>query len=463
MKRIYKKIAYFTLAATLSLAFLADSAGAQSKKDLKKSKQLVEQGNKLFKKKDFRNAIGKFSEALTVVPTNADALFWRGFSHYNLQENDAAYVDLSNALARGYKAVDIYKIRWFLNYERKDLPAALADARMALQADPNDLALLQAAGGISFELNNYVDALDFFSRAAKKSSENGDLHYSVARAHYALGNTQGEEAFASEAIKKRTRFLGESYFLLGDSYYKQGKSDEAIDAFMKALTAKPDIYAAYPTLADVYRSQNRFNDAIEILRDGLRQFPNDGNFYTDLSWYYSLSNQHDEAIQAAQAGIKLLPNQYMAYTNLCRAYNDVNKPEMAISACNNALRLKPDDGETYFYLGRANSLLNRSAEASRHYKRAVTGLLDFTRDNPNSSDGFYLLGNALFADDQRDRAIEAYIRSLQLNPRFVKAIYNLGVIQALQNNKSAAMEQYNALLGLDADLAEKLRATIDRP
>ena len=462
MKRMNKKFTIFSLIISLALTLFAYSVPAQSKKDLKKSKQLVDQGNKLFKKKDYRNAIGKYSEALTVVPTNADALYWRGYSHYNLQENDAAFVDLSNALARGYKPADIYKLRWFLNYERKDLPAALADARMALQAEPTDLAILQAAGGISFELNNYADALEFFSRAAKKDTNNGDFHYSVARAHYALGNTQGEENAAEEALKKRTRFVGESYFLLGDALHKQGKSDQAVEAYRKAIGAKPDIYEIYPSLADVYRSQNRFEDAINVLREGLRVFPNDGNFYTDLSWYYSLSNRNDDAIQAAQAGIKFLPNQYMAYTNLCRAYNDVGKPEMAIAACNNALRLKPDDGETYFYLGRANSLLKRSSEASRHYKRAVAGLLDFTNSNPNSSDGFYLLGNAFFADDQRDRAIEAYSRCLQLNPGFVKAMFNLGVIQALQNNKPAAMEQYNALLRLDADLAEKLRAAIDQ-
>lgn len=462
MKRINKKLALFSLLLAFSVPFFADSAFAQSKKDLKKSKQLVEQGNKLFKKRDYRNAIGKFSEALTVVPTNADALFWRGYAYYNLQENEAAFVDLSSALARGYKPADVYKIRWFLNYQRKDLPAALADARMALQANPDDQALLQAAGGISFELNNYADALEFFSRAAKKDSNNGDLHYSVARAHYALGNTQGEAAAAEEALKKRTKFVGESYFLLGDAYYKQGRGDEAIETYKKAILAKPDIYELYPSLADVYRSQNRFTDAINVLREGLRVFPNDGNFYTDLSWYYSLSNRHDEAIQAAQAAIKFLPNRFMAYTNLCRAYNDVGKPEMAIIACNSALKLKPDDGETYFYLGRANSLLKRTAEASRHYKRAVAGLLEFTKANPNSSDSFYLLGNAFFADDQPEKAIEAYQRSLQLNPGFVKAIYNLGVIQALQNNKTAAMEQYNALLRLDADLAEKLRAAIDQ-
>jgi hypothetical protein len=49
-----------------------------------------------------------------------------------------------------------------------------------------------------------------------------------------------------------------------------------------------------------------------------------------------------------------------------------------------------------------------------------------------------------------------------LSPRFVRARYNLGVIQVVKKNKTAAMEQYNSLLALDPTLAAKLKTEIDR-
>jgi superkiller protein 3 len=152
----------------------------------------------------------------------------------------------------------------------------------------------------------------------------------------------------------------------------------------------------------------------------------------------------------------------MAYTNLCRAYNDLKRPELAVTACNNALKLNPEDGETMFYLARAYDFAGRRGDATLYYKKAVVGLEKFTSQTPDYSDGFYLLGNAYFADNQREKAVEAYQKCLSLSPRFARARYNIGIIQVLQKNKTAAMEQYTSLLTIDQSLAGKLKAEIDK-
>ena len=82
--------------------------------------------------------------------------------------------------------------------------------------------------------------------------------------------------------------------------------------------------------------------------------------------------------------------------------------------------------------------------------------------NPDSAENFYLLGNAYFADNQREKAIEAYEKCLELSPRFVKARYNYAITQLRQKNKTAAMEQYNRLLEMDPELAGKLKVEIDK-
>jgi tetratricopeptide (TPR) repeat protein len=152
----------------------------------------------------------------------------------------------------------------------------------------------------------------------------------------------------------------------------------------------------------------------------------------------------------------------MAYTNLCRAYNDAKKPEMAIRECNNALKRKQTDGETFFYLARAYDLTGKSAEATKYYKQAVVGLIEETSKNPYQPDGFYLLGNAYRADNQFDKAIAAYSKCLELSPKFGRARYNLAIIQLLQKNKTAALEQYNLLREFDPELAGRLKVEIDK-
>ena len=74
----------------------------------------------------------------------------------------------------------------------------------------------------------------------------------------------------------------------------------------------------------------------------------------------------------------------------------------------------------------------------------------------------YLLGNAYFSDNQRDKAIETYNKCLELNPRFAKARLNLGRTLVLKRDKAGAMVQYNELLKIDQKRAAQLKADIDK-
>ena len=454
------------VAGLLLATFLASPADvtAQSRKDSRKARQIAEKAAAAFVKRDYRAAIDGYAQAIAVEPNNPDHHFWKGVGHHYLNENDLALPELNLAMERGFKKpLELYRIRWRVHYAAKNYDAALADIRQGLALDATNLELLQGLGDISYAKGEFREAVDAYQKVALKDPNTaGDVYLHIARAQSSLGNIDGQISSAEEAIKRRTQHLADAQLLIADGYYAQRKFDEALAAYQKVIVTKPDTYSAYDRMAEIYRVQNRFNDSIDILRRALRAFPNDGRIYTSLSWYYSLADRNEEAIQAAQAGIRFLPNEYLAYSNLCRAYNDSNKPEMAIRECNNALKRNPNDGETYFYLARAYDLAGKPDLATEHYKRAVAGMIEFTKNNPNSPDGFYLLGNAYFADNQREKAVAAYARCLELSPRFVKARYNMAIIQLRLKNKTAAMEQYNRLLELDPELAGKLKAEIDK-
>jgi tetratricopeptide (TPR) repeat protein len=455
-------MAVFGLATSLLFVSFVSAQGP-TKKDQKEAKKLTEQAKKAFDQRNYRNAVDTYKQALMLVPTNAESHFRKGYSHYVLKENDLALAEFELALNQGYaKPLEIYSIRWGLYNEKKDFAAALVDIQKVLAAQPTNTEALIALGDINYSKGAYRDAIDAYQKAAPKATNPGDLFYWIAKSYSALGDVNGQASAAGQAIGKGTKHLGDAYYLMGDANQKLRKYTEALDAYNRALAANPATYDVYGRMAEMYRSQGKFNDAIEISKRGLRAFPNDGNFYTDLSLYYSLADRPDDAVQAGLAGTKLLPDKPLAYTNLCRAYNDVNKPDLAVSACNSALRLNPNDGETYFYLGRAHDLAGRDEEATKYYRRAVTSLSEYTKNKPDSADGFYLLGNAYFADKQREKAVDAYLKALSLSPGFARARYNTGIIYALQKNKNGALEQYNQLLTIDPALAAKLKVEIDK-
>jgi superkiller protein 3 len=459
-----KIILSFMTICLLLTAFSASVSvvNGQTKKQIKQAKKLADEANRSFQKKDYQTAISKYAEAITLVPNFPDTHYWKGYAHYYLNEYDQAIVELDTALERGYKPLDIYKLRWFLNYQKKNYDAALKDVEQGLQLDPSNLTFNLAVGELNFAKGSYQQALTAYEKAVEIDPNNADTHYSIAASYAALGDTSKQLQSALEAVRRNTKHLGEAYFLIGDGYQKTRKFNEAADAYLKAMSAKPDIYATYHNLSDIYRNQNRFEEAIVVTNKGLKIFPNDGNLYIDLGWYKSLANHNFEAIIASKKAVELAPNQYAGYTNLCRAYYETKQYELALTSCNTALKLNPDDGEANVYLGFTYLSLNKVETANKFFTKAVDGLGEFTKNNPDYSDGFYLLGNAYYYVGQPQKAIEAYNKCLELSPRFSKARYNLGLTYFVTKNMSAAKEQYEELLKIDKDLAAKLKQTIDK-
>lgn len=465
-----EKMTRKTLLTLLSLCLLlacftafSVDARAQTKKELKAARDLTDDGNSAFNKRNYRAAIEKYAQAIAIVPNSPDAHFWKGNAHYNLKEYDHALSELDTALAQGFKSSQVKGIRWYVNYEKKNYDAALGDLDELLTTDPGNVALLTGRGDAYVEKKSYNEALASYQKALAVAPANADLQYKLANLHKQLGNFKEQGTAAAAAIKGNTGFLGEAYFLLGESYQKQRNLPDAADAYVKSIAAKPDYYPAYQNLADVYKGQGRFNDAIVILKKSLPQFsPPKGETYTELSWYYSLTNRDEDAVQAALGGVQFSPGNYAAHTNLCRAYNGVKKFDLALASCTRALRLKPNDGETNFYMGRAQDSLGKTADAARSYKKAIVGLTEYTKQNPDFTDGFYLLGNALLADNQIEKAAAANRRAVELSPGFAKARYNLAIIYLAQKKKALAQEQYDALLKIDAEQAAKLKAELEK-
>lgn len=478
---------------TFCLLFTAISALnvnvlAQSKKDVKQAKKLVDEGDKRFNSRQYEQAIAKYAEALVLVNNHPYAHFWKGNAHYYLKQYDLALEEFNTAQRQGFQPVqNIYKVRWYIQLQKKNYEEALSDVQVALESEPESLLLLSGLGDIYYNLGKYQEAVAVYERIVDRLPSRGNVYYYMSLAYSSLGETSKQREAAQNAINNGTEFMPQAFIKVAEADHRNGDLVKAAEAYERSLKLRTDIYEVYRVLSDIYRNQNKYNSAIETTKKGLMQFPQDANLYVDLSWYFSLAGQPGEAIGAAERAIAFDRNQYMAHTNLCRGNLDAaareneqrpaNEPkkqeedrnkriakyyETAITACNEALVLKPDDGETYFYLGRANDLLGKTAVATGHYKKALTGLLKYTVINPLNPDGFYLLGNAYFANGDRPDAIAAYQKCLELSPLFSKARFNLGYIYHLMGKDALAQDQYMALLTLDADLAGRLKQAMSK-
>lgn len=430
---------------------------AQTKKDKRNAEKLVSEGNRLFNQNDFKSAIAKYAEAITMYPGYAEAHFWKGSAHSRLEQNEQAIYDLDIALQQGYKPLQIYRNRWFLYYQKKDYDAALKDAQSGLQLEPDTTFFKLALGDVYRAKRDFENAVLMYEKVASIEQANSDLSYYMAVSYKGLSRYEKQRAAANEAIRKGTKFPGEAWYLLGDSYLQEKNYEMAIEPYERALTANKDIYEAYVNLAETYRYRGDYKKAISTLNRGIKVFDNDGGFLVNLTWYNSLAGNNGEAIREGQKAIKVAPGNSMAFTNLCRAYSDSGLHKQALDTCKEALKINSNDGETHYYMARAYNKLGQSSEAVKEYKLAVQGLEESTKLQPDNTDGIYLLGGAYYGNEQFDEAIGAYREVIKQNPRFSQAYFNLAyTYQFKKNDKKVAMETYEKLKEIDPKLADDL-------
>jgi tetratricopeptide (TPR) repeat protein len=433
-----------------------------SEKQIRNATRLAKEAEVAIQSEKYRLAIEKFSDAVKAVPNFPAAYLRKAYCYYKLQDYPQSIQNLNISLSQGALPIEIYKLRWLVYYNTKDYKLSMVDVVEALKLEPENPYFNLAYGDVNYALGNFREAATGYSKAAILDPKNPDTYYYVALSYNKLKDYPKEADAAEKAIQAGTKYKLDSYTFLGRSLLNQRKYPEAAVVYEKILDLKQGDLDTYQSLGEIYRNLNRYQDAIAAIRQGLRLYPKNGNFYISLSWYYSLAKFHQEAVNSANEAIKLLPKQSMGWTNLCRAYNDLKKYNEAIQACNSALILSPDNGETYLYLGRAYDSIDKPDIAVNMYPKAVAGLLAVTRENPDDSDGFYLLGNAYLAVSQLQKAVLAYTRSLELSSNFPSARYNLGYTYTQLGEKILAKKQLDFLVKIKSDLATKLTDDIKK-
>jgi len=87
----------------------------------------------------------------------------------------------------------------------------------------------------------------------------------------------------------------EDFYNQGMELYADGKADEAIESYEKALTEDPKYGDALHALAMVYASEGRLDEAIEVGKRLIDATPDDELAYTSLSIFYQRKGMIAEA------------------------------------------------------------------------------------------------------------------------------------------------------------------------
>ena len=260
---------------------------------------------------------------------------------------------------------------------------------------------------------------------------------------------------------------------LGYEYSRQGRLDEAEEAYERAIAVKPDFDLGHFNLARLHGKQGRAERAIEMYRRAIELRPDYDDAYFNLGIELGRLGRHAEAIRALEAAIEARPDFPEAHYNLGIALARLGRLEEATEAMDSALAGRPDYPEARLSLGAVLRRLGRPADA-------VAQLRTVLASDPGHAEAHYEMGRAL-ADlgdpegaaeaysaagqllGQRQRyadAAEAFRLALAQRPDDAEAYFWMGAACARLGRHADAVEAWRSAARLDPE-GEQGRAALD--
>ena len=244
------------------------------------------------------------------------------------------------------------------------------------------------------------------------------------------------------------------FFRDGLSFLSKDDCEKALQYFEKAVESDSSYADAWAQSGFCNEKLGRHGEALEASKKAVNLRPSAESYFNiGLASFYL--KQYRDAAEAYRQAIKLDPyNAADAHYALGLVYRDWGKADEEIQAYKQAIRLKPDYTSAYERLGARYM-------KSKKYAEAIETFRQLSAQKPGDAVAPNNMGEAYLELNKPNEAAEAFRQSIRLKPDFGKAYYNLGKSLLAMGNRDAALEQYNILMGIDADWAEKLEALIN--
>lgn len=219
---------------------------------------------------------------------------------------------------------------------------------------------------------------------------------------------------------------------LGEALDRIGALDAAIDAFQRAIAARPDFGAADNNLTLALAKAGRGREAVERARARLADAPASVDRQFTLGLAQS-EQDVDEAMKTFRRVIALRPDHALALYNLGLLLKRIDRPRDAIDALQRAAAIEPRP-EVRFALGTV--YLHEG-----DFDRAAAALRAAVASDPRFVDGHVTLAAVLKAKGQLPDAIDALRRAIALQPDSWSAHAALATALQLAGESDASRQE----------------------
>ena len=241
---------------------------------------------------------------------------------------------------------------------------------------------------------------------------------------YNLGVALADEGRFDEAVRSFHRALqidptvAKVHNNLGFALRSQGRLDEAFHHYQEAVRLAPGFAKAHNNLGEVLHTRGLFEEAIAHYLEAVRL---DGSFagaHYNLGVAYRSREQLDEAVDQYRRALAIIPEAPEVHGNLGEVLARLGRHDEAIGSLQAAIRLDGESAAAHYNLAIVLRSQGELPGAIRHFRQTA-------RIAPDSAEVHNSLGEALQASGALQQAISHFRRALELEPAHAVASDNL--------------------------------------
>jgi tetratricopeptide (TPR) repeat protein len=181
---------------------------------------------------------------------------------------------------------------------------AVQELKRALELDPKDWVSYMELGLNAYQAANYKGAAENWERALQLEPNNVPALRNLGAVYHALGRDDDAAATLQRALEIKPS--ADVYNNLGTIRFYQGRYQEAVPVFEKAIALGANSGERWGSLADAYRwtpgdeekTKQAYQTAIRMTREDIDKNPQDPQLKSDLALYLAKSGDKAGALQA---------------------------------------------------------------------------------------------------------------------------------------------------------------------
>ncbi|MGD9202216.1 MAG: tetratricopeptide repeat protein, partial [Chitinispirillia bacterium] len=332
-----------------------------------------------------------------------------------------------------------------------------------------------------YEINQYEDAVSFYSKIDGKISFIPNDYFYYAKSLYETGNKEKAVKIYKKAIEKsgsskttesivahhmigldalskkqysnalkyflfiekadpKAMVVKDIYFLQSEAYMGMKKTTEAIGSLEKAIAIDSKNIEAYARLADLYAKNNMSTKAKETYEKMMSLSPNDPDVYLFLGNYSIKAKKYKEALDLFIKS-NSLKNTPAALEGIAISAAALNQWDRARDAAESAVGLD----ET---LNKSRVILVEALLKVKNYKDARIHLEYLILRNPSSLKYWLDLAKCYESLGDNEKLAEADLKITQLDKKNVDSRMRLAKYNLNKGNKDDAYSTFKELSAL---------------